>query len=233
MDTNYIIVQAGGKGTRMEYLTANKPKALVPVNNLPMLFHLFRKYPDKRFIIIGDYKYNVLKKYLAAFADVMYCLVDGRGYSGTCAGIKKALRCIPENESFLLIWSDLILPEEFQLPVEEENYLGLSKDFPCRWKYENGELVEEKSIEYGVAGLFIFKDKSEIEDVPLEGEFVRWLKQKGMKPKELALSRTKEYGLISEYNKLETQRCRPFNRMTVDGDRLIKEGIDEQGKTCS
>ena len=39
---DYIIVQAGGKGTRMGALTQNKPKALVPVNNLPMIFHLFR-----------------------------------------------------------------------------------------------------------------------------------------------------------------------------------------------
>ena len=53
---DYIIVQAGGKGTRLRHLTKNKPKALVPVENLPMLFHLFRKYPDKRFVIIADYK---------------------------------------------------------------------------------------------------------------------------------------------------------------------------------
>jgi len=230
MDTNYIIVQAGGKGTRMEHLTANKPKALVPVNNLPMLFHLFRKYPDKRFIIIGDYKYSVLKKYLAAFADVLYCVADGRGYTGTCAGIKNALRYVPDGESFLLIWSDLVLPEEFEIPSKEGDYIGLSKDFPCRWKYENGEFKEERSTEYGVAGLFLFKDKTSIEDVPLEGEFVRWLGQKGFQPEELALYRTKEYGLISEYNKIQTQRCRPFNRMVTDGDRLIKEGIDEQGR---
>lgn len=38
MSLNYIIVQAGGKGTRMESLTANKPKALVPIDNLPMIF---------------------------------------------------------------------------------------------------------------------------------------------------------------------------------------------------
>ena len=63
MELNYIIVQAGGKGTRMENLTHNKPKALVPINNLPMIFHLFRKYPSKKFIIIGDYKFEVLKKY--------------------------------------------------------------------------------------------------------------------------------------------------------------------------
>ena len=32
--------------------TRNKPKALVPVDNLPMLFHLFRKYPDSRYIVL-------------------------------------------------------------------------------------------------------------------------------------------------------------------------------------
>ena len=43
----YIIVQAGGKGSRLKHLTTNKPKALVPIENKPMLFHLFHKYPDK------------------------------------------------------------------------------------------------------------------------------------------------------------------------------------------
>ena len=73
----YIIVQAGGKGTRLKYLTKNKPKALVPVNNLPMLFHLFRKYRDKRFVVIADYKKEVMRRYLDVFADVKYQVVDG------------------------------------------------------------------------------------------------------------------------------------------------------------
>ena len=76
MNVEYIIVQAGGKGTRMEKLTHNKPKALIPIQNLPMLFHLFRKYPDKKYVVIGDYKYDVLKRYLAAFADVDYKSVN-------------------------------------------------------------------------------------------------------------------------------------------------------------
>ena len=50
----YIIIQAGGKGTRLKKLTQNKPKGIVPVNNLPIIFHLFNKYPQKKFIIIGD-----------------------------------------------------------------------------------------------------------------------------------------------------------------------------------
>ncbi|MBR0061491.1 MAG: NTP transferase domain-containing protein [Selenomonadaceae bacterium] len=68
MDLKYVVVQAGGKGSRMERLTRNKPKALVPVNNLPMIFHLFKKFSDKKFIVIGDYKFDVLKKYLYTFA---------------------------------------------------------------------------------------------------------------------------------------------------------------------
>ena len=39
---NYIVVQAGGRGSRMELLTRNKPKALVPIENRPMLFRLFQ-----------------------------------------------------------------------------------------------------------------------------------------------------------------------------------------------
>ena len=61
---DYIIVQAGGKGTRLESLTKNKPKALVPVENLPMIFYLFRKYPEARFVIIADYHKEVLREYL-------------------------------------------------------------------------------------------------------------------------------------------------------------------------
>ena len=92
---NYIIVQAGGKGTRMKNLTRNKPKALVPVNNLPMIFHLFKKYPNSKFIIIGDYKYDVLEKYLKTFAKVDYEMVCATGQIGTCAGLKKAISYIP------------------------------------------------------------------------------------------------------------------------------------------
>lgn len=232
-EPEYIIVQAGGKGSRMQYLTTNKPKALVPVRNLPMLFHLFQKYPDKKFIIIGDYHYDVMRRYLAAFAKVNYLLVDARGQAGTCAGLSGAIELIPEKEAFMLIWSDLILPDAFEMPKQAEDYVGLSGDFRCRWKFENGEFEEEPSVEHGVAGLFIFKDKSVIADVPKEGEFVRWLQSKKMQPKELVLSKTKEYGLIEEYNKLEKQRCRPFNRMYVEGDRIRKEGIDEQGRALA
>lgn len=118
MNCDYIIVQAGGTGTRLEHLTTNKPKALVPINNLPMIFNLFNLFPKKEFIIIGDYKKEVLKKYLAAFAEVKYQVIDADG-KGTCGGIQKALKNIPPNKAFMLIWSDLVLPKNFIIPQKK------------------------------------------------------------------------------------------------------------------
>lgn len=232
---DYIVVQAGGKGTRLGYLTKNKPKALVPIENLPMLFYLFKKYPDKRFIIIADYKKEVLREYLSCFADVKYQIVDASG-TGTCSGVKQAIDLLPENKSFMLVWSDLILPTDLELPKEyiedsniENDYIGISTTFLCRWSYSDGEFAEEKSYEHGVAGFFLFSDKSKISEVPESGELVRWMQQQGMKYKEISLAGTKEFGLLEEYEKLDAQKCRPFNKVSIEGDVFIKEPVDAQG----
>ena len=76
MNLKKIIIQAGGKGTRLEGLTRNKPKCLVPVNNLPIIFYAFQKFKDAEFTIIADYKTDVLEKYLNVFASY-----DGGGQS--------------------------------------------------------------------------------------------------------------------------------------------------------
>lgn len=233
MELQYIIVQAGGKGTRMENLTHNKPKALVPIQNLPMIFHLFRKFPQKKFIIIGDYKFDVLKAYLEAFADVDYKLVCATGHSGTCSGMSDALKQIPDNESFMLTWCDLVLPKEYDIPQKKANYVGIAKDFPCRWSWNGKHFEEIRSETQGVAGHFIFKDKKYIENVPEEGEFVKWLETQNIFFEELPLLKTKEYGLKSEYQKLEVEKCRPFNRLIIEGNIITKEGVDEQGKSLA
>lgn len=232
----YIIVQAGGQGSRLKKLTRNKPKALVSIDNLPIIFHLFRQFPEAKFIIIGDYKCDVLRKYLAVFATVKYEIIDASGHKGTCAGVAEALQKIPVNHPFMMIWCDLILDKKFDtsaLDYTNKNYVGLSKDFQCRWMYKDGIFSETPSSEYGVAGLFAFVEKSIIETVPYEGEFVRWLSTQDIPFDTIGIYGAKEYGLFDFVNSLEQPKCRPFNRLIFDGDKVTKIGIDEQGEALA
>lgn len=70
-----VIVQAGGLGTRMQAMTASKPKALIDVRNKPILFHLFDTFPHADFIVVGDYRYDVLDRYLTTFAADRRCIL--------------------------------------------------------------------------------------------------------------------------------------------------------------
>lgn len=112
------------------------------------------------------------------------------------------------------------------------NYLGISRDFPCRWSYYNNEFAETPSTENGVAGMFIFKNKAQIEDVPEEGEFVRYLSTKNLSFERLNMFGGLEIGTMLSYfqNELNKPKCRPFNKMEFKGDIVLKYPLNEQGK---
>lgn len=229
----YIIVQAGGRGSRLETLTTNKPKALVPVDNLPMIFHLFNRYPNAKFKIIADYQKETFKRYLKAFAKVDYEVIEA-SQKGTCSGIRECLKTIPENTPVMLIWCDLVLSDIIGTPDEDirANYLGISKNFPCRWSYKDNKFEEAASSENGVAGMFIFKNKQQIADVPEKGEFVRYLSNKNILFNRLDMYGGLEIGTMLSYfqNELNKPKCRPFNKIEFKGDIVLKYGINEQGQ---
>jgi len=233
MDINYIIIQAGGKGTRLEYLTRNRPKAIVTVNNRPIIFHLFERFPKAKFIIIGDYKYEVLQKYLETFAEVNYLLVKSAGEGNGC-GVRKALSYIPEKESFLLIWSDLLLDNEIDLNnLSRRCYIGITNNFRCSWKYKDNKLEKISTDKNGVAGLFLFDEKDKLKDLPETGSFTRWLANKKPEMKALDLKKTKEAGTLKAIEKVDfsnQNRCRPYNKMTFYDDKVLKEGVTKEGK---
>ena len=227
-----IIIQAGGKGTRLEGLTRNKPKCLVPVNNLPIIFYALNQFKNNDFIIIGDYKFDVLKKYLSSFgSEYSYKLIKANG-KGTISGIKEALDYIKNDEKFMILWCDLILSADFSIPTENGNYIGISKDFECRWSYLDGKFIKQASKENGVAGLFIFENKSFLKNIKEEGALVHWLETQDINFKRINLYGTKEIGTLLSYadNNDSSPRCRPFNAMEFKGDIIIKKGINEQGK---
>ena len=226
-----IIIQAGGRGSRLESLTLNKPKCLVSIDNMPIIFHMFKAFPTAKFKIIADYHVDVLIKYLEVFAkDYNFEIVHARK-KGTCSGIREALSRIPQDEQVMITWCDLILNKDFKWPHNTNNYIGISTDFICRWSFKKGQCVREPSKDDGIAGVFFFRNASALNDIPEEGAFVRWLSTTNIELERLSLSGSKEVGTMLCYNEnvSGTRKCRPFNKMTVNDDIIIKEPITPQG----
>ena len=61
-----VVINAGGKGTRLDPFTRILPKPLIPVGELPIIEHIMREYQSwscNEFHIIVNYKRNLMKAY--------------------------------------------------------------------------------------------------------------------------------------------------------------------------
>ena len=231
---NHIIIQAGGKGTRVERFTGNKPKALLSIHGKPLIMHILDRFPEANITVIADYKADVLEKYLNTFANRQLDIIRA-SEKGTASGIADAVERIPDGEPFLLIWCDLYFDDTIIPPdvdVKNENHIGLSRDFVCRWSFSEGEVKEEPSSNEGIAGVFIFKDKQQISSIPTSGEFVRHLRDKGIRLTPFFLDGASEVGTYDVYMRaVDSQETgRPFNKVTITENVVVKEPRDSQGE---
>ncbi|SMH41174.1 NTP transferase domain-containing protein [Azospirillum agricola] len=226
---DYVVVQAGGKGSRLQSNTWNKPKCLVPVLGRPLLYHLFDLMKPTKFIVIGDHLFDVLERYVATVPPpVEVTLVRAEG-TGTCAGIAQAMEHVPSGHPFLLVWSDLFLFSAPELPDSSLPVVALSDRIRCRWSHQGERgLVEEASADTGVIGLFRFPDSAALADVPRNGEFVRWLAGTRAPFDTATLGDVWELGEISSLEQLRQSQgtARFFNEVRIGSDTVTKVARD-------
>ncbi len=63
-----VVINAGGKGTRLDPFTRVLPKPLIPVGELPIIEHIMKEYQSyscDEFHIIVNYKKDIMKAYFA------------------------------------------------------------------------------------------------------------------------------------------------------------------------
>lgn len=222
----WVIAQAGGQGTRLKYLTWNKPKCLLSVAGQPLIYHLFDRFPSANFLIIGDYLYEVLEQYLKAFPPQVSLKLIRAETKGTLSGIDRALTYIPDDDPFLLVWCDLLLEQVPEVQIKEKNLIGLSRHFKCRWSYDpTGKCVHEPSTERGIAGFFVFQNKTVLKDIPSSGECVRWFSQQPIQFNEIFLDNTHELGTLDNIAQYEQKKLvsRFFNYVEISGNQVVKK----------
>lgn len=236
-----IVIQAGGKGKRLQKYTRISPKCLISVNQKTLLYHnidiLDKAFPNSNFYIVCDHKAEILSKYLKSYPhpkNPKIILPEG---TGTCSGIREIILKNKE-EPILITWCDLYFTELSFSELhnnKNKNFIGISDEFSCRWSYSTkDQIIEEASSLRGIAGFFIFPNPYEsLSNIPFSGEFVRWLSLRNIKFEKFYLRKTFELGDIKEYeNLLKTKktRCRFFNKVTISESQVIKECIDPEYK---
>lgn len=215
----HVIVQAGGRGSRLRHHTWNKPKCLVSVRGKPILYHLFDTFDSAKFIIIGDYLFDQLEKYLLVNQpNVNYELIRSKG-TGTASGISEALEMVPPDSPILLTWSDLLFKSKPTFPDTNVPSVMITDAFTCRWSATStGRLEETTNATRGVPGVFYFPRAGQFTSPPADGEFVRWLVDSNLKFNVSSFHDLEELGDFSaiEIDNDRAGFCRFFNQVDID-----------------
>jgi GTP:adenosylcobinamide-phosphate guanylyltransferase len=224
---NYVIVQAGGRGSRLRHHTWNKPKCLVSIRGKPLLYHLFDQLPNADFIVIGDYAYEQLETYLSVNPPrIHYKIIRATG-KGTISGIRDALKYIPQDAPVVLIWGDLILGQVPEWPESDKPVICTTSAFTCRWTVSSqGYLHELPSSENGIPGLFYFPKSSFLSDIPDNGEFVKWISSTVT---DFSLIDCAEMEELGDFTSIEASNDRDgfsrfFNRVDI-GKNIVKKTV--------
>src|SRR3954451_12639427 len=65
-----VVILAGGYGTRISEESAVRPKPMVEIGEMPILWHIMKiysAYGHNEFVISAGYKSHVIKEYFAAY----------------------------------------------------------------------------------------------------------------------------------------------------------------------
>jgi len=228
----YVIIQAGGRGSRLRHHTWNKPKCLVSVQGKPILYHVFDRFVGAHFIIIGDYAFDVLAAYLEYNRPpVPFTLIKASG-KGTVSGIAQALELICADEPVLIMWSDLVVGDTPALrPEETRIVVGLTNEFMCRWSATpGGALKEISSAENGIPGIFYAARRDTWPPPPAEGEFMRWFVNAVPDFAVQTWTGLQEVGDFVDIESLNSSGCftRFFNRVELHNDTVEKTATDPE-----
>ena len=131
-----VVINAGGKGTRLDPFTRVLPKPLIPVGDLPIIEHImqkFREYGCDDFSMIVNYKKELIKTYFKE-CENQYSIkwYDEEKPLGTGGGLSLLKGKIKETFFFTSCDTLLLADYESMLRFHKEN--GNTITMICAWK---------------------------------------------------------------------------------------------------
>lgn len=111
-----VVINAGGKGTRLDLFTKVLPKPLIPVGEYPIVEHIMRRFVDygcERFSMIVNYKKQLIKAYFSE-AENPYDItwVDEDKPLGTGGGLSLLRDSL--KETFFFTNCDILVGDNYE-----------------------------------------------------------------------------------------------------------------------
>ena len=139
-----LVILAAGQGTRLRPLTDDKPKCMVELFGKKMIDHILevaQNYNFSEIIIIGGYKFDVLKNHLK---DKKITFIENKKYDKT--NMVATLMCAKElfNEDIIISYSDIVYNKNIlETLLAEEANIAVSVDLKWQelWKLRMENII--------------------------------------------------------------------------------------------
>ncbi len=122
---NYVIIMAGGKGTRLLPFTKILPKPLIPVGDktfLELIMERFASQGFEKFIIIVNYKKEIIKSYInERKLPYKITFVDEEKPLGTAGGLRLVYEQIKMEKPVILTNCDVLINVDYEKVLEYHN----------------------------------------------------------------------------------------------------------------
>lgn len=146
-----VVINAGGKGTRLDPFTRVLPKPLIPVGELPIIEHIMKEYQSyscTEFHIIVNYKRELMKAYFSDNENhYNITWYDERNPLGTGGGL--SLLRGKFNSTFFFANCDALLTANYESMVKFHKENGNVITMVCAYKNMN---IPYGVVEMGVNG---------------------------------------------------------------------------------
>lgn len=156
-----VVINAGGRGTRLDPLTRVLPKPLIPVGDLPIIEHIMKEYQSyncNEFHIIVNYKRDLMKAYFAEndnhYNITWYDEAEPLGTGGGLSLLRGKFR-----DTFFFANCDALLTANYESMLKFHRENGNMITMICAYKNIN--------IPYGVVEMGINGTIQDMREKPL------------------------------------------------------------------
>lgn len=233
-DFDYVIVSAVHEDSKYDKFDGNKPLELLSKKQLPIIFYTMRRYPQKKYVILGNENIDIIEKYVEAFGGVPFVSIKTDS-KDSIENIQKALNYIPKDKRFLIIDANMVLDNDVKIESTTGNTIGTSDKYESEWRFEKGIIEKKRTNKNAVMNCVLLEDKSVLEDMPQKGDFIEYLSKSKIKFNTIDLENTKKVTSLKDLEEdneddISAYPGRAFNMIKVSDNILIKLPQDDLGK---